>query len=584
MIKIYKFIMMLCLCVAVSIEANAYAYDFIVDGIYYKCNNGDEVFVTCPKTYAYEDYAREGYYSGEIVIPASVEYMGKVFRVTGIGDEAFLNTRNMTKITLPNTITRIGASAFDCSGLMEIDIPNSVTSIGDRAFNYCYNLKSVKLPNSVTDIKANAFESCVNMIEPVYNDKLFVYMPYDYRGESRTYKIPDGIETILAESLKNENSSIDYVTIPKSVTKIGPWALDTHYIFDVEEGNPIYDSREDCNCIVETATNTILFGNAKAKFPASVTAVGDNAFYDVVWYDSISIPNTIISIGNDAFSGSTIKGDIPEYLEHIGTQAFAFCRGLENLTIPKTLDCIADSAFRRCNDLQSLTISDGVKTIGNGAFISCNNLTSLNLGNTVTTIGENAFHLESHSLQSVVIPNSVTTIGASAFQGNYAVETITIGSSVREIGKNAFYNCAALKSVINLAKTPQEIPVYNYSDKVFGYYDWWYYDVSQVTLHVCKGCKELYEVAEQWKEFGTIVEDAESLSSVSGDANGDGVVDVADITAIAAHILGNTPEAFDLVAADANIDGTIDVADITAVAGCILGLKSNVKCQMSLEP
>ena len=92
-------------------------------------------------------------YYGKIAIPASVEYNGITYSVTGIGESAFRDCSGLTSVTIPNSVTSIGESAFsDCTGLTSVTIPNSVTSIGDYAFFHCYNLASVTIPNSVTSI------------------------------------------------------------------------------------------------------------------------------------------------------------------------------------------------------------------------------------------------------------------------------------------------------------------------------------------------------------------------------------------------------------------------------------------------
>ena len=153
------------------------AYDFVVDGIYYNILSEEDG--TCEVTY--KKYGSTTY-SGEIIIPSTVSYLGKQYHVTTIGISAFYGSYNnltsidipnsvtsidggafsyctsLTSIDIPNSVVSIGGNAFsECTGLTSIDIPNSVTSIGDYAFGYCTGLTTIDIPNSVTSIGENAF-------------------------------------------------------------------------------------------------------------------------------------------------------------------------------------------------------------------------------------------------------------------------------------------------------------------------------------------------------------------------------------------------------------------------------------------
>jgi hypothetical protein len=128
--------------------AQASAHEFEVknkDGVtiyYIWTNNNTELAVTYRGSY-YDSYSGE--YSGDVVIPESVDYEGKSYPVTSIGNNAFINCRGLTSVTIPNSVTSIGSGAFfDCSGLTSVTIPNSVTSIGNSAFYGCSSLQRVE--------------------------------------------------------------------------------------------------------------------------------------------------------------------------------------------------------------------------------------------------------------------------------------------------------------------------------------------------------------------------------------------------------------------------------------------------------
>ena len=235
--------------------------------------------------------------------------------VTTIGDNAFYGFSGLTSVTIPNSVTSIGSRAFfNCSGLTSVTIPNSVTSIGDNAFLYCSGLTSVTIPNSVTSIGFGGFSYC---------------------------------------------SGLTSVTIPNSVTSIGSCAFS--YCsgltsVTVASGNTKYDSRDSCNAIIESSTNTLVHGCKNTTIPNSVTSIGDDAFFGCSNLTSITIPNSVTSIGGCAFW---------------------YCTGLTSITIPNSVTVINPSAFRDCSGLTSVTIPNSVTSIGGSAFDGCSSLTQV---------------------------------------------------------------------------------------------------------------------------------------------------------------------------------------------------------------
>lgn len=181
-----------------------------------------------------------------------------------------------------------------------------------------------------------------------------------------------------------------------------------------------------------------------ASLENNVTSIGDYAFADCSSLTSVFISGYTTSIGEYAFAGTGLKYvDIPFSVTSISTGLFAYCFELKSVTLPEDVTSIGDEAFFNCNSLTSINIPNSVTIIGNSAFHNCYSLTSVNIPNGVTSISPCAF-FNCCSLTSVNIPNSVTSIGNGGFSGCSGLTSITVPESVKSIGENAFRGCSGL--------------------------------------------------------------------------------------------------------------------------------------------
>lgn len=404
---------------------------FTVDGVTYKTINlaSNEVQIGSGENYQ-SAFISSTSLEGTYEIPTSVmDPNGYTFSVTSIGDYAFYECSNLISVDIPAQITTIGHFAFGgCEKLSSISFPNSLTSIGRYAFDNCKDIKSIKIPKSVSLIAEYGYlcSHCSSLVELI-----------------------------------------------------------------VESGNPYYDSRNNCNAIIETSTNTLIQG-----------------------CNTTVIPNSISKIGNGAFSGSeNLKSvTIPENVTEISSHAFADCTGLSSIIIPKSVNKIGDSVFSGCGGLMSLKVDEGntiydsrndcnaiIETATN-RLIQGSNCTII--PNTVTSLASYCFY-KRKGLLNIIIPNSVKSIPDYAFYGCSSLESVEIPNSVTSIGNLSFAWCSSLKRVISHIEEPFSFPqtVFCPWNKEANAYE-----ENKATLYVPLGTKSQYTNLEGWNTFKKIVE------------------------------------------------------------------------------
>ena len=412
--------------------------------------------------------------------------------------------KKIKKIIIENGVKNIGDDAFNCIrtkyAYTSVSIPESVTKIGKYAF-FDSNLTSIVIPNSVKSIGECAFKAC----------------------------------------------SLTSLTIGKSVTSIGDEAFYECSILTsiiVDKNNKVYDSREDCNAIIKTATNELILGCSNTVIPNSVTSIGESAFAYCSDLTSIEIPNSVTKIGYQAFfyCWSLRSVTIPNSVTSIEYQAFYECP-IKEVKIPASVKSLGTKvftagtiiiemnpvtvhvvdAFRRCTyviigdsvtsignrafhdspNLRSVTFSNSVTSIGDEAFSGCQKLSSITIPNSVEKIGEKAF-AGCAGLTSAKIGNSVTSIGNEAFQGCLGLTSVTIGSSVTSIG-SAFFDCQNLTKVICKAVTPPSC-----TDHTFYYVRQNYPRI----LYVPASALSAYRASRMWRGLWSSIVPIEEPTSV----------------------------------------------------------------------
>ncbi len=315
----------------IVVAFTASAFDFMVDSIAYNINSdGTSVRVTQNVQY-YPTY------SGEIVIPASIDYNGKNYAVTAIEERAFDACRELISINLPNSLEQIGRSSFSrCSGLTEITIPNSVHNIYSSAFECCTSLESIVLPDSLTDLNNYVFMSCSSLSSIKLPEQLkHIYMcAFDGCSSLTEIVIPDSVEGIYSYAFR-DCSNLEKITINESLKYISRDAFTSsckklkNVIWNVVECEEFSDTDDNPFYLVNFSNNCI----TNFEFGEKVIIIPNYICRQFRGLKSIKIPNSATTIGEEAF---------------------AVCTGLTSITIPNSVNTINDYAFAGCENLTSI--------------------------------------------------------------------------------------------------------------------------------------------------------------------------------------------------------------------------------------
>lgn len=288
----------------------------IVDGAFGGCNKLTSVHISdleswCNIIFHTSDsnplyYAQHLYLNGveikDLIIPDNV---------TSIKRMSFINCSNLTSVTISNSVTSIGDYAFcGCEGLTSITIPNSVTIIGQRAFSGCSGITSFTIPNGLTSIENNTFSYCTNLSSVTIPNNVKSIGDYAFQScySLNSVIIPNSVASIGTCSFIWCNS-LTSIIIPNSVTKIGERAFGSCQKLTsiiVEQENSHYDSRDNCNAIIETSSNTLIMGCKNTVIPNNVINIEKWAFADAIVFGSITIPNSVTNIGDNCFWGCSL--------------------------------------------------------------------------------------------------------------------------------------------------------------------------------------------------------------------------------------------------------------------------------------
>ena len=319
------------LAIAIGFMMQAVAYDFQSGNLLYS------VVSTDPPCVSLVGHIDGQAAQGELIIPESVTNEGVAYTVTRIANSAFFScTRLSGELVIPDAVTIIGNKAFyDCYGITSVTFGNALEEIREHAFYKCLGLQQISaFPESLTEIGEEAFGTCTSLTGTiVIPPQMTTIKEYAFSCCGITSVVfPDGLTTI--EQYAFLSTPLTSLHIPASLTSIGTYAFDDTRLesITVDEANPVYDSRNNCNALIETATNTLMTGCFNTVFPHSLVAIGNGAFINCDRLKSITIPEGVTKIEDNAFwdCDSLATVVLPASLNSIGKKAF-LCYGITSI-------------------------------------------------------------------------------------------------------------------------------------------------------------------------------------------------------------------------------------------------------------
>ena len=489
-----------------------------VDGLRYSYTTGGTTAIVI-KDDSYQSLT-------SVTIPATVTIDSKPYNVTAISNEAFRDCYQLQSVTLKEGLETIGNYAFRNTGISGISFPGSLNTIGSYAFMHCWNIKTIVVPEGVETVGEQAFYNMGSLTRIELPASLTSLGSYVIGDNSMLIEVISNItDPFLINSNVfgiyhwNEEEESAYFT-PSPYTLYVPAGTKSKYqaiqgwtmFASIEEGEP-FDYMVGLlkfRCSPDSKKATLIQGDYSELSTVNIPA---NLNVEGTYYQ-------VKSIGGNAFADCWQLTEVvlPEGLVSIGSQAFSRS-AVSSINFPSTLRTIYDNAFWECDGLTSVKLPEGLETIGSFAFAECSNLKSLEIPSTVTSIGSGV----------IMYDNNLTSV-KSNIQAPYAVE----------------YNAFVLKDVWD--ETSQEYVL----------------TPSPATLYVPSGKKAVYQNTQGWNAFQTI--------EVTGDADGSGVVDAADIKAVEDYIMGNPPSDFVFGNADVVKDDKINAADLVMIIDIIKNL------------
>ncbi|MCH5163466.1 MAG: leucine-rich repeat protein [Clostridiales bacterium] len=354
------------------------------------------------------------------------------------------------KVDIPSGVSTISQYTFyQMQGITEVVFPVSLTTIETYAFNRCLNLAKITFNSGAINVQIgiSAFEFCAITELDIAGVVSIGERAFYYCDSLKELTLREGLESIDYEAFRD--CAIEEINLPSSLTYISSNAF--YRCFDLQRisvANGGAKYRAESNCLIDSQSNTVVFGCKTSIIPNGVTAIGNIAFLDIDIRE-IDLPDSVVKIGDSAFSGCSQLSNVTfgAGLKEIGPYAFFNCTALKSINFNKALTYIGNYAFRDCTQLENVTFDKDseLKTIGSHAFRECEKLTQIVLPNTLTNIESFAF--SQSGLVSIVIPQSISVLSDWVFSNCRSLSEVILPEGLLEIKICAFSGCSALTKI-----------------------------------------------------------------------------------------------------------------------------------------
>ena len=531
---------------------------------------------------------------------------------TDIDDMAF-EFSSVKSVYLPKSLRNMGYEMFYYSSVERVVIDEGLDTIPEYTFYACENLKSVYLPSTIKSIGRQAFYYCLYLEDitiavdgnaPAIGDNAFYGLAWFTDERSANIYVPNG----MASKYNGLDEWVDAYGVFNDIVPLG-----SGITFEVD--SLTFDTTDDLlNVKVTGVTSDDIVDPGIAPKVAyqgnlcTVTQTGYQSFYSLNKIIRAEVPFTVQQIDNYSFYNckNLEKLILRDGVSQIGGFAFSHINKLTSVEIPASVDSIRGDAFTYDPALRYInvnsgnakyvsvdgilfskdkkrliafadgygpeyTVPDGTQSLETEAFRGAAALETVVMPKSLREMKQSAF-FGCSSLTEINVPHGVTTIGTNAFNSCSSMTNADLPATLTELGYNAFYNVPDLTSLNVKATTPPTCSVYinPRTGAVSESFESNHY--TNVTLFVPIGTKAAYQAASTWKKFTNIVEVDFPAEYMRGDANGDGNVDINDVTDLIDCLLGINTSGIDTANADVDNDNELSINDVTALIDYLLGL------------
>lgn len=464
-----------------------------IDGVLYDNK------VTDLKAYPTHRHA-ETFILPETVTKMSDKFQGIQYLKTFIGDYAFYGNVSLQKVTLPETVTSLGNGAFyQCSSLTSVNIPSLVKEILPSTFYYCRSLTSMVIPQSITAIGEKAFYGCSRLASVTLPSTLKSIESGVFNSSGlKSVVIPDSVKSIGSEAFYYCYNLND-VTIGASVDSIASMAFSSCaedlsvYMFPamppkIDVQSSYYASFADSTVMYVKAESMQAYLNS-ITLPNSVDSIGNHVFSGCSALKNIKFSENLRILNRNAFQATAVEElNLPQSLTFIGSSAFSGCDKLTKVNIPENVTTIDDGAFCMDSLITQIFIPRYIYKLGNWAFERCRSIKVATVAYTYEVPGTGPLT----PLDETRVP-SRTRIGYEVFMNCTALEKIFFGPTVKSLGSNFLACTPNLKKIFLANPVPPDM----YADEQA-------FDSYTATLYVPKASIETYRTNRYWGKFKNI--------------------------------------------------------------------------------